>query len=195
MTHPVLVIPGAQTSDSATSLMRATLSTFGFAAHGWGQGINMGFAPGAQHQARLGRRLLELHERTGAKVSLLGFSLGGVFARSLARKHPHATRLVVSVASPFRRFEPDALSPLPVPSTCMFSKDDTIAHWEDCIEPADDDRENIEFRGSHMSITAHPAVAAAVLDRLAQPSASWRPFEASLANWMLFPAAANSTRR
>lgn len=176
-------------------MMRATLSSFGYAAHGWGQGINAGYAPGANHEALLGRRLLALHDRTGAKVSLLGFSLGGVFARALARKHPHATRLVVSVASPFRRFEPSALSPVPVPSTCMFSKDDTIAHWEDCIEPTDDDRENIEFRGPHMSITANPAVAAAVLDRLAQPSTSWRPFEPSIGNWMLFPAAATSTRR
>jgi pimeloyl-ACP methyl ester carboxylesterase len=96
--HPVLVLPGLSASDASTELLRAYLKDLGYAPHGWALGRNYGHHHTVEGE--LLDRLLELHCRYRRKVSIIGWSLGGVFARELAKEAPHAVRLVISLGSP-----------------------------------------------------------------------------------------------
>ena len=97
--RPVIVIPGMMSSDRATALLRRSLAKAGFSVEGWGQGMNTG-AKVAQ-VARLEAQLCDLSARTGEKVVLIGWSLGGLFARVLAQRHPGQCALVLTLGSPF----------------------------------------------------------------------------------------------
>src|SRR5215203_1585671 len=94
--HSVLVLPGWCADDESTLSLRWYLSTLGYRAHGWGMGRrNLGVTTSAT--ARVARRLQQLAGERGRKVSVVGWSLGGVFARALAQHHPEAVRLVVTL--------------------------------------------------------------------------------------------------
>ena len=97
--RPVIVIPGMMSADRATALLRHSLEAAGFAAQGWGEGMNTGARPA--EIARLEQRLCDLAARSGEKVVLIGWSLGGLYARVLAQRHPEACRLVLTLGSPF----------------------------------------------------------------------------------------------
>lgn len=97
--RPVIVVPGLLSSDRATALLRSSLAKAGFAVEGWGQGVNTGANPAKI--AALEQRLLDLASRTSEPVVLIGWSLGGMFARVIAQRHPEACRLVISLGSPF----------------------------------------------------------------------------------------------
>ena len=94
-----LVVPGLMTGDISTTLLRRTLQSRGFKPQGWRQGINIG-ADAAKLKA-LESRIANLHQSSGKKVVLIGWSLGGLYARVLAHRIPQALDMVVSVASPF----------------------------------------------------------------------------------------------
>ncbi len=202
--HPVLVLPGFTADDRSTRPLRSLLRAQGYWTHGWGLGRNLGPTPGVVEGML--ERFDQVHQRHGRKVSLIGWSLGGVFARELARAAPDAVRQVVTLGSPFRmnpgdrsaasalwdsleRFhdgtmadrEPeDERDPFPVPTTAIYTRTDGVVHWWQCIETDGPQRENIEVRGSHSGLGFNPSVAYAVLDRLAQPEDDWRPFRAPL---------------
>ncbi|WP_298193733.1 alpha/beta hydrolase [Novosphingobium sp.] len=97
--RPVIVIPGMLSSDRATALLRHSLEKAGFVVEGWGQGMNTGARP--TEIARLEARLCDLAARSGEPVVLIGWSLGGLYARVLAQRHPDACRLVMTLGSPF----------------------------------------------------------------------------------------------
>ncbi|WP_338245142.1 alpha/beta hydrolase [Aurantiacibacter hainanensis] len=94
-----LVIPGLTTGDISTTLLRRTLKTRGFLPEGWKQGLNLG-ADAAKLKS-LEARIGELQRQTGHKVVLIGWSLGGLYARVLAHRCAHMVDMVVTVASPF----------------------------------------------------------------------------------------------
>ncbi len=198
--HPVLVLPGMAASDTSTRPLRSFLKDRGYAAHGWKLGPNHGPRPGVEQ--RMHDRLTELAERYGQKVSLIGWSLGGIFARELARHAPAQVRDVISLGSPFagsprasnawKLYErlsegsviDDALrarmrQPLPVPATAIYSRSDGIVAWQGCLEPDGPLAENIEVEGSHCGLGHNPLVLHAIADRLAQAEGSWRPFDRS----------------
>jgi pimeloyl-ACP methyl ester carboxylesterase len=108
--HPVLVLPGLAASDTSTRPLRAYLTEQGYTAHGWKQGRNHGPRPGVE--AGIDARLAELSGRYRRKVSLIGWSLGGVFARELARAVPALVRQVITLGSPFAN-EPKASNAWP----------------------------------------------------------------------------------
>src|ERR1043166_4129453 len=81
--HCVLVFPGLIASDASTRPLRAFLRSRGYDVHGWGQGRNFGPRPGVERRMR--DHIRELSRRSGRKVSLIGWSLGGVYARQLAK--------------------------------------------------------------------------------------------------------------
>ena len=94
---PALVIPGFLTTDRTTLALRRGLADGGWRVHGWGHGRNRGAYEGVLDD--LDARLDAI--RGGEPALLVGWSLGGVMARELARAHPDKVRAVVTLASPF----------------------------------------------------------------------------------------------
>jgi pimeloyl-ACP methyl ester carboxylesterase len=209
--QPVLVLPGLLTDDLSTRPLRRTLRGLGHRVHGWGLGRNIG--PTRSAVSGMRARLDRLSQRYGRPVTLVGWSLGGVFARDLARRTPGSVRQVITLGSPFRMANTDqsrahraferyshlhverlALplegdrGPLPMPSTSIYSRYDGIVHWQTCLESPGARAENIAVHASHLGLGHHPAVLYAVADRLAQADGAWRPFRAPLALRPLFPA-------
>ena len=175
--HPVLVLPGFMASDLSTRVLRAFLRERGYQAHGWGLGRNRGGH--AELLPALRSRLAEL--AGGQRVSLVGWSLGGVFARELAKAAPERVRAVITLGSPFGDREPP-----PVPSTAIYSRSDGIVHWQACREQPAPRTENIELIGSHFGLGFHPLALFAIADRLAQRDGDWKPFDRSGVRSALF---------
>lgn len=219
--HPVLVLPGFGAGDLTTVALRWHLRSWGYWAHGWGQGVNLGPTP-AVH-AGVTARLLDLHERHGRKVTLIGWSLGGIYARELAREHADAVRSVITLGSPYRMtlgdrsnaspfvdplvngFDAEFIEnrhpererePLPVPATSIYSRTDGIVRWPLCIDDVGPGRENIEVFGSHTGLAVNPAVLYAIAHRLRVPEDDWQPFSAPgvLRPWYPAPASWSEDR-
>lgn len=186
--HGVLVLPGVLTGDESTIVLRRYLEELGYAAHPWKQGHNWG--PSRELHEKLRTRLRELHERYGRRISIVGWSLGGIFARELAREFPSAVRQVITLGSPFgsdiamdETAGPEATArrrlPPPVPCTSIYSKSDGIVPWEACRELPSSETENIEISATHMGMGFNPLVLWAIADRLAQAEDEWSPFDRS----------------
>lgn len=174
--HTVLVMPGLGASDESTRPLRRFLRRLGYDVHGWGLGRNQG--PTTRTLDGVGERFLNLHGRRGEGVSLVGWSMGGIFARRLARLHPESVRQVITLGSPFRMLSDTASSSLLMPSTAVYSRTDGIAPWKSCFDADGPRNEAIEVVGSHCGLGHHPAVLHVVADRLAQAPGTWAPFAA-----------------
>jgi pimeloyl-ACP methyl ester carboxylesterase len=208
--HPVLVLPGLMSGDEATRPLRHFLSWRNYNVHGWALGRNMGLRDGLENKLTL--LLKNLNEQHGRKVSLVGWSLGGIYARQLAKLMPDRVRSVITLGTPFsgspkstnawrayefasgRSVDHDAgelggalEEAPPVPTTAIFSRTDGICAWRGCIQQASPRTENIEVDASHCGMGAHPAVAFAVADRLAQAEGNWRPFDRLGWRSMIYP--------
>jgi len=206
--HPVLVLPGLIASDVSTQLLRSYLSGRGYNVRGWGLGRNMGLKEGLRDKMLASVR--ELHEETGRKVSLIGWSLGGVYARDIAAELPDAVRNCIMLGSPIhghprstnawriyelasgQRVDDPKLHRLdpalpPVPTTAIFSRSDGVVAWQCSVEQESATSESIEVDGSHCGLGAHPAVLYAIADRLAQPEGRWQPFERSGLRALVYP--------
>ena len=205
--HPVLVLPGFLASDTSTFPMRNLLIGLGYDAVGWDLGRNVQIT--ATRVKAMGACLNELHRRTGRTVSIVGWSLGGLLARELAKLHPDAVRQVISLGSPLsgdrgiskvsRIFEAlngpvpevqrrgqftDLDTPPPMPSTSVFTKSDGVVHWRGSLQPEGPQRENVEVIASHVGLGVNPTVMWVIADRLAQPDGEWTRFKAKgLASW------------
>lgn len=209
--QPVLVLPGLTTSDRSTLSLRRFLKSKGYPTHGWQMGLNLG--PRAGVESGLIDLVDSLHAQYERKVSIVGWSLGGIYARQLGKLMPEKVRQVISMGSPFgghpratnawRVYEmasgqsSDAgedhmggaiAAPPPVPTTAIYSKTDGICAWQNCIETHSPIAENIEVKASHCGLGHHPAVVYAVADRLAQPEGDWQHFDRSGFKSMIYPA-------
>ncbi len=208
--HPVLVLPGLMASDVSTRPLRSFLRNRGYAVSGWRQGRNLGLRHGVQDG--MTDLIRELNQRHGRKVSLVGWSLGGLYARQLAKLMPDYVRTVITLGSPFaghprstnawrvyefasgrRADEEDARFggampvPPPVPTTAIFSRTDGICAWQGCMERSSTMSESIEVESSHCGMGHHPAVVYAVADRLSQPEGAWAPFDRSGLRSFIYP--------
>lgn len=216
--HPVLVLPGFTTSDLSTTVLRRYLTRQGYDAHSWDLGRNLGPKAIGREGEKLVARLEAIHEATGRKVSLVGWSLGGVMARMVSRQVPDAVRQVISLGSPFtgspratnvwRAYEVltgqriddahtktqlrESATPPPVPSTAIWSREDGIVAWQNCVEPFDTNSDNIEVHGSHCGLGVNPAVLFAVADRLALPEDDWTPFHRAGLRALFYPSAGHA---
>ena len=207
--HPVLVLPAFMTSDFSTRALRSFLRDRGYAAHGWKLGRNTG--PTSETVAALVQRLHELRQRHDRRVSLIGWSLGGVYARELARAFPADVRQVITLATPFRNLEainvpafllarrrphPNEAAfrerlrlPLAVPTTAVYSRTDGITSWRSCVAEPGPQSESIEVESSHLGIGHHPVVLLTIADRLAQAEDAWKPFRPPAGwRWPFVPA-------
>ena len=188
--QPVLVIPGFGMSDRTVAPLLGLLRRLGYSSSGWGLGRNLGMRSGVKD--RLAARLRELHDAHGA-VTLVGWSLGGVFAREMARHQPQLVRRVITLGSPING-HPDAnnmvalfrlanrgkpmktdldgfarrIQPPPVPCTAIYTRSDGIVAWRASVEDAALNTENIEVRGSHMGLPFNTAVIRVIVERLAR---------------------------
>ncbi len=197
--HPVLLLPGFMAGDFSTRPLRRFLRDLGYSAHRWSLGRNLG--PQGDLEQRMAARLDEVFERHARRVSLVGWSLGGVYARVLANRRPDQVRSVISLGSPIngdaestnsaRLFEfvtrkriedisPESLAEVrqtpPVPTTSVFSRTDGITAWQASIEAEGPQAESVEVPGSHLGLGFNPLVLCVIADRLAQPENDWKPF-------------------
>ncbi len=191
--HPVLSMPGWLGGDGSTWLLRRFLRKLGYWAHGWGQGVNSG--PSPDLALALDRRLDALLDRHGQPVSLIGWSLGGLYARELARQRPDAVRCVITLASPLRAGVGDMVramfadvldrdhtrygdpNTLAVPHTALYSRSDGIVAWRSALAPTGQYSESVEVATSHCGMGHHPAALWVIADRLATPARAWRPWK------------------
>jgi hypothetical protein len=202
--HPVVVYPGLAGGALSTAHLRRFLSDCGFTVHDWEGGVNTG--PGGVLDEWLGgleQRVRNLHREHGRKASLVGWSLGGVYAREIAKRCPDSVRQVITLGTPFAalaggnhagtvykllnrdqsQLTPELEARLrecpPVPTTSIFSKTDGIVSWRGCIEKKTDSSENVEVTASHLGMGTHPQVLRIVANRLAQPEGRWRALRRS----------------
>ncbi|MEZ5375097.1 MAG: alpha/beta hydrolase [Acidimicrobiales bacterium] len=174
MSTRVLVLPGYSTSDHATQVIRSSLALAGHTPHRWRLGRNEGPSPSTT--AALAERLEELHDRDGRPVALVGWSLGGLYAHWLAAATPHLVHSVTSLGSPLRSADRTPRR-LAVPVTSVFTRGDRVVPWTmSLVDPTHPRHENIEVRGTHLTLGIDPAVLWLISDRVAQNPATWRPF-------------------
>lgn len=208
--HHVLVLPGLMAGDYTTAILRGYLDDVGYTAHGWGIGRNIG--PTREIVDSMRGTIERLTEDHGP-ISVVGWSLGGLYARQMARAYPDRIRQVITMGSPFRLVKrSDTLAslileryshlhvsaeeldlpeqehlrdPMPMPTTSIYSQTDGVVPWQACLNDLYMTAENIEVKACHIGMGHHPATLWAVADRLAQPRGQWGPFQApkSLARW------------
>lgn len=197
-THPVLVLPGLGASDLSTLPLRNLFESLGHQVHPWRQGQNFGPRPGVLERCEQDVRAL--YARYHRRVSLVGWSLGGLYAREVAKRVPQLVRSVVTLGTPFtghpratnawRLFEwvsgqstldearlAELREAPPVPCTSIFSRTDGVVAWQCSVNPALPHTENIALPASHLGLGFNPLALYAIADRLAQPSGGWKPFQ------------------
>lgn len=200
--HPVVIFPGYGADGTSVSILRGHCQELGYEAFDWGQGFNTG--PRGELDAWLEALAdqvsgqLAKHEKP---ATLIGWSLGGLYARELGKLLAPKLRQVITIATPFNGSADDngagwlssvlggsAASmdaawierlriPPPIRTTSIYSRSDGVVAWETCRH---DKRsrlvQDIEVDGSHMGMGWNPAVLNIVADRLGQQAGPWRPY-------------------
>ena len=212
--HPVLVLPGFMASDTSTSRLRKFIDEMGYTALSWDLGRNYA------REETIGiliEKLTSIHQQYGEKVSIIGWSLGGVYARQLAKARPDMVRQVITLGSPFRGISQpnnvawvynlltggkrvadvdplllaDLPHPAPVPTTAIYSKQDGIVPWEVCMEAVETEiHQNVEVRSSHLGLGVNPAVLKIIANRLQYSAINWVPFSPNnfVEDFLLYPS-------
>jgi hypothetical protein len=200
--HTVIIFPGLSAGDASTAPLRRYLTGLGYEVHGWKQGLNLGPRHGVLDAARL--QVEEAHRATGRRVSLIGWSLGGIYARELAKLLPDMVHCVITLGTPFasspkstnawrvyefatgRKTEHETKNyslptPPTVPTTSIYSKTDGVVAWQGSIQvphKSNPRTENVEVFASHIGMGLNPSAWWTVADRLSQSHDGWEPFVA-----------------
>ena len=199
--HPVIVYPGLGAGALNTAQLRSYLRSCHLDVHDWEFGVNTGpERPLDEWLGALVARVRMLHAREGRRVSLVGWSLGGIYAREIAKSCPEAVRQVITLGTPHRSVQggnhagtilrwlggdtsqltPELAARLaerpPVPTSSIYSESDGFVSWRGCLEAEASDVENIAVDASHLGMPTHPEVLRIVADRLAQAEGRWRPY-------------------
>lgn len=217
--HSVFVMPGFMAGDGSTLPLRRFLSRQNLKPISWGLGQNNG---SFEQQEALLERFEALLATTSGRISLVGQSLGGVYARLLATHWPERVRQVITLGSPFASPGPDTVNsvvsrlfqymsgmstdemrdqmlalagPLEVPATAIYSRNDGVVHWTSCVDEKDKHAENVEVLGSHSGMGFNPTVLYVIADRLAQQANGWRPFNRQgCVKGLVFPTPVSNSR-
>jgi pimeloyl-ACP methyl ester carboxylesterase len=188
---PVMVIPGLMTGDGSTAMLRGFLRSINYRVHGWGGGVNRGDVVRMVRETTA--RVEQLAENRGEPVRLVGWSLGGVIAREIARRRPDIVHSVVTMGTPVvggpkhtafgpmyeRAFGPGVntieariaannRTPIRVPVTAIYSRNDNIVAWEACLDDEAAGTEHVEVRTTHSGFGFSPDVFRIVATRLAR---------------------------
>lgn len=205
----VLVLPGLVASDVSTRPLRRLLRRMGHRAVGWELGRNHG--PTQTILDGIRRRLFEESDQAGRPITLVGWSLGGIYARYLATEYSERIRQVISLGSPFNiahaeptnvsgiyerngrrtRFVKDRasveLDRIPVPSTAIYTTTDGVVAWRSCRQTPGPQAENVRVHGSHCGLGVNTSAAVVIADRLAQPRDSWARYRPNVFTAAFFP--------
>ncbi len=196
--HPVVVFPGLGASDRSTLPLRNFLRDRGYTPYPWKQGFNFGPKQGVLNQARA--HVEQVAQRHGERVSLVGWSLGGIYAREIAKEQPQNARCVVTLGTPFaghpratnawRFYEfvsgqsvhdhelaAQVRVPPSCPTTSIYSKTDGVVAWRCSLNEPAAHTENIEVHASHIGMGMNPLALFALADRLRQDPRDWKPFD------------------
>ncbi|MFT7687752.1 MAG: pimeloyl-ACP methyl ester carboxylesterase [Candidatus Azotimanducaceae bacterium] len=203
--HPVLVLPGFMAGDESTYVLRQYLNLMGYKALPWNLGRNTGKPEILETQ--LLERFEEISKKYKGKISLIGQSLGGVFARELARSQSKKIKQVITLGSPFSVGQSSSVNSLvtklfenqsgmtitamrerlgvsdhekapPVPMTAIFSKGDGVVNWRACREIESGAKiQNIEVRGSHCGMAFNPTIYYIIRNRLSQVEDAWEKYQ------------------
>ncbi len=183
--QPVLIIPGFLANDASTSVLRKTFAAAGFAASGWARGSNLGLR-GDLLIALVARLALVSQAAGGAKVILVGWSLGGIYARELAHMAPDLVEMVVTLGSPFEgdlhanhawrlynAINSHTVDSLPIPvaftqkppvhTIAIWSPLDGVVAPETSSGKPDQSDEQFELASTHMGFAASKASACSVV--------------------------------
>ena len=187
--EPVIVLPGLGASNRSTILLRGYLSWLGYRVQGWKLGCNSGNVQ--QLLPRVAAQVRQVHARTGSKVNIVGWSLGGVLAREVARENPGIVRQVVTMGSPVvggpkytvfgnmykrRGINVDAIEaaiaaresiPIAVPVSSIYSKRDGVVGWQASIDRHTPGVDNIEVGATHLGLGISPDVFRIIARKLA----------------------------
>ncbi|MBX3620347.1 MAG: alpha/beta hydrolase [Rhizobacter sp.] len=213
--HPVIIFPGLAADKRSLVPLRNCCEALGYAVYDWEQGFNTGpqgdIDEWLHNLAEHVRGVATLHNR---RVSLIGWSLGGIYAREIAKLRPPLVRQVVTLGTPFGArgeetnvawlyrlvngkppFVDDRLAAClrttpPVPTTSIYSRSDGVVAWETCLLDSGCEAENVEVDGSHMGLPWNPQVLRIVADRLAQPEGAWQRHVAPQPRLRAVPSAA-----
>lgn len=213
--HPVIVFPGFMASDTSTKPLRSFLDSIGYNSYGWDVGRNYGDPNTIEELTEMVEYLYRSHLK---KVSIIGWSLGGIYARQVAKELPHIIRQVITLGSPFAgidkpnnavwmynlitggkgisQIDPEYLreipQPAPVPTTAIYSKEDGVVPWQACMEEESKLRQNIRVRGSHFGLGMNPVVLQLIADRLQYSEENWIKWETkqNLIHSILYPKSA-----
>ncbi len=209
--HPVLVFPGLGANDYSTAPLRSFLESLGYVAYPWEQGFNFGPREGVLERCQSeADAIFKRHQRA---VSLIGWSLGGIYARETAKALAPQTRSVITLGTPFTgnmkatnawRFyqmvshqgetDPQLIEQIriapPVPTTSIYSRTDGVVAWQCSINVEGPITENIEVSASHIGMGMNPLAHFAIADRLAQDPKAWKRFDATGARRWFYPAEA-----
>ncbi len=201
--HAVMTLPGFLASDRSMRTVRSYLRHWDYDAQRWELGRNLGLSHSRDIEEMLDDRLRLIHQQSGSKVSLIGWSLGGMFARELARRNPERVRSVITLGSPigdpkgtnaWRLFElvsginidheyiqqrvEQLREPIhDIPMTAIYSKSDAVVSAEIAKLPPGTNIENIGVTASHFGMGYNPAVFFVIADRLRQMEGEWQSFK------------------
>lgn len=180
---PILLMPPYLGNDNSTIFVRKYLKSIGFKTHKWDLGVNM---INSKSLPKLIAKLDEIYEKHQEKVSLVGWSGGGIFAKIIANRYPEKVEQLITIGSPVWGVK-DMKTPIvrtlefvrgaklrernlkfikeleeipKVPITCIYTKTDGLIPWKNCMEAETfrDDIKNVEVFGSHCGMGANATV-------------------------------------
>lgn len=200
--HPVVIFPGLGANGNSVATLRAHCRALGYSAFDWGQGFNTG--PQGDLDTwlhNLKSQIVALLAGHTQAATLIGWSLGGLYAREIGKLMAPRVRQVITVGTPFNA-EADhtnvgwlfrllsgsstamnpALSqrlrtPPPMRTTSIYSRSDGVVAWQTCCHHKRSSLvQEIEVGGSHIGMGWNRDVLAAVADRLRQQPGRWRKY-------------------
>lgn len=184
-----VAVPGWKAPEVTTAPLRGYLRSLGHDARSWGFGVNQGDVEAKRDE--MIAKVRTLHACTGRPVNLLGWSLGGVVAREVARSAPEAVHRLVIYGSPvvggpthtagvgayaadevvrIRELQAhlDTTDPITTPITAIFSRNDSVVDWRACIDRFSRDVTMVEVGSTHVGLGIDPDVWLTVAEALAE---------------------------
>ena len=211
---PVLIMPPYLGNDFSTRFVRKYLKSLGFKTYKWDLGVNM---INSKYIPKLVEKLDDIYEKHDEKVSLVGWSGGGMFAKIIANRHPDKVAQLITIGSPVwgvknmntpiirmleflrgktlrernKKFLTELEQIPKVPITCIYTKTDGLLPWKHCLEAETlrSDIKNIEVFGSHTGMGANASILLTVAHALGE-NLNLEPFESRFAHKieeMFFP--------